>query len=154
MDNASSLAAAGASVAQNDKDLAAEWSRSSFDVRHRFSGDFSLELPFGQGRKWLNQRGVGSTTSFGGWMMNGTISVASGSRSRRSSRAPSTDVANGVNGTLRANYNGDADRDRRPDDRLQFFNTSAFSIPSRGDVRQLGRATSSRARARSRSTWG
>ena len=58
MDNASSLGGGGGVVAQNDKDLAAEWSRSSFDVRHRFSGDFSLELPFGQGRRWINQRGV------------------------------------------------------------------------------------------------
>ena len=57
MDNASSLGGGGGTVAQNDKDLAAEWGPSSFDVRHRFAADFSVELPFGQNRRWLNKEG-------------------------------------------------------------------------------------------------
>ena len=53
MDNASSLGAGGAVVAQNDHDLAAEWALSNFDQRHQFSANMTYELPFGVGRKWL-----------------------------------------------------------------------------------------------------
>ncbi len=137
MDNASSLGGGGGVVAQNDKDLAAEWSRSSFDVRHRFSGDFSLELPFGQGRRWVNREGWLNYV-VGGWMMNGTISVASGQPFTPLVTGAVTDVANGVNGTLRADYSGAPIAIDNPTT-LQFFNTSAFSIPRTGAYGNAGR---------------
>jgi trimeric autotransporter adhesin len=137
MDNASSLGGGGGVVAQNDKDLAAEWSRSSFDVRHRFSGDFSLELPFGQGRRWVNREGW-TNYVVGGWMMNGTISLASGQPFTPLVTGAVTDVANGVNGTLRANYSGAPIAIDDPTT-LLFFNTAAFSIPAAGSYGNAGR---------------
>ena len=59
-------------------------------------------------------------------------------RSPRACSATSSDVARGTNGTLRANYNGAADRDQRSDDDWLFFNTAAFSIPRAGHVRHRG----------------
>jgi trimeric autotransporter adhesin len=137
MDDASSLGGGGGVVAQNDKDLAAEWSRSSFDVRHRFSGDFSLELPFGQGRRWVNREGW-TNYVVGGWMMNGTISLASGQPFTPLVTGAVTDVANGVNGTLRANYDGSPIAIADPTT-LAFFNTAAFSIPAAGTYGNAGR---------------
>jgi trimeric autotransporter adhesin len=138
MDNASSLGGGGGGVvAQNDKDLLAEWSRSSFDVRHRFSGDFSLELPFGKGRKWLTHEGW-TDYVVGGWMMNGTISVASGQPFTPLVTGAVSDVANGVNGTLRANYDGSAISLSDPT-AVHFFNTAAFSVPATGTYGNAGR---------------
>ena len=38
---------------QDSANLGAEWGRSSFDVRHRFSVSFSYDVPFGFGDgKW------------------------------------------------------------------------------------------------------
>jgi trimeric autotransporter adhesin len=138
MDNASSLTGGGGGVvAQNDKDLDAEWSVSSFDVRHRFSGDFSLELPFGPGRRWLTKEGLASEM-FGGWMMNGTVSFSSGSPFTPRVTGAVSDVANGVNGTLRANYDGSAIALADPTVE-KFFNTSAFSVPASGTFGTAGR---------------
>ena len=36
-----------ATVAQDDHNLDAEWALSSFDRRHQFTADTSVELPFG-----------------------------------------------------------------------------------------------------------
>ena len=54
IDDASSVAGGGGTVAQNDQDLAAERGLSSFDQRHRFAGDFTIELPFGSNKRWFS----------------------------------------------------------------------------------------------------
>ena len=127
-DNASSLSGGGGgTVAQNDKDLAAEWGPSSFDVRHRLTVDFSYEFPFGPNRKWLSKEGWAGQI-FGGWMLNGNLAFSSGSRYTPRVTGAVGDVAGGVNGTLRANYNGQPIAIDSPTvDR--FFNTAAFSVP-------------------------
>jgi hypothetical protein len=129
-DNASSLGGGGGTVAQNDKDLAAEWGPSSFDVRHRVTIDFSYELPFGPNRKWLSKEGWAGQI-FGGWMLNGNLAFSSGSRYTPRVTGAVADVAGGVNGTLRANYNGEPVAIDNPTTD-QFFNTSAFSVPFAG----------------------
>ena len=129
-DDASSLGGGGGTVAQNDKDLAAEWGPSSFDVRHRLAIDFSYELPFGPNRKWLNKEGWAGEI-FGGWMLNGNVALSSGSRYTARVTGSVADVAGGVNGTRRANYNGDPIAIDNPTID-QFFNTSAFSVPIAG----------------------
>ncbi len=129
-DNASSLSGGGGTVAQNDKDLAAEWGPSSFDVRHRLAVDFSYELPFGPSRKWLNKEGWAGQV-FGGWMLNGNLAFSSGNRYTARVTGSVADVAGGVNGTRRASYNGDPIALANPTV-AQFFNTSAFSVPIAG----------------------
>jgi hypothetical protein len=130
MDDASSIGGGGAVVAQNDQDLAAEWGLSSFDQRHRFSANFTWELPFGPSRKWLAKEGLASTL-FGGWILNGTLSAASGSPFTARVVGDVTDVARGTNGTLRANYTGAQISLDNPT--LQrWFNTDAFTVPAAG----------------------
>ena len=52
---------------------------SPFDIRHAVKGDFIYELPFGRGQRWGS--GIGTKTNWllGGWGINGTFRVQSGS---------------------------------------------------------------------------
>ena len=55
-----------------------------------------------------------------------------------SSRFIATDIAQGTNGTLRANYDGSAIQVHDPTIDL-FFNTAAFSVPRAGTFGTAGR---------------
>jgi hypothetical protein len=139
MDNASSIGGGATVVAQNDQDLEAEWGLSSFDQRHRLTGNFSLELPFGPNRRWLTHEGLLGEL-FGGWMMNGTIQAASGTPFTARITGNVSDVARGTNGTLRADYTGA--RITVDDPTIQrFFNTAAFTIPAAGTFGNAARNT-------------
>jgi trimeric autotransporter adhesin len=130
MDDASSIGGGGAVVAQNDQNLAAEWGLSSFDQRHRFTGTFTWELPFGSNRKWLS----GSTAAahvFGGWILSGTFSAASGTPYTARVVNNVADVARGTTGTLRADYSGEPIVLSNPTI-AEYFNTAAFSLPPAG----------------------
>jgi hypothetical protein len=139
MDNASTVGGGAAVVAQNDKDLEAEWGLSSFDQRHRFTGNCTFELPFGPNRRWLTSGGVLGEV-FGGWILNGTVQAASGTPFTARVTGNVSDVSRGVNGTLRANYNGEPISLANPTTTL-FFDTAAFSIPAAGTYGNAARNT-------------
>jgi trimeric autotransporter adhesin len=132
MDNASSLGGGGGSgvVAQNDKDLEAEWGLSSFDQRHRLSADLNIELPFGPNRPWLNNGGMAAKI-LGGWSWSTNMVAASGTPFTARVSGNALDVARGTNGTLRADYNGQPIAIDNPTIQ-QYFNTAAFSVPAAG----------------------
>jgi hypothetical protein len=138
IDDASSIGGGAGVVAQNDLDLAAERGLSSFDQRHRFNGDFTLELPFGANKRWLNNGA--SAAILGSWVLNGSVQLASGTPFTARVLASAADVARGTNGTLRANYNGEPISIGDPTAAL-FFNTGAFSLPSAGTFGNAGRNT-------------
>jgi hypothetical protein len=129
-DNASSFGGGGGTVAQNDQDLDAEWGRSSFERRHSLNADYSVELPWGPGRPWLNHNGP-MARILGGWSWSGNYTLQSGGPFTPRVTGNFRDVGSGVNGTLRADYDGE---DIYIDDptSLRFFNTDAFSIPAPG----------------------
>jgi hypothetical protein len=130
-DNASSFGSGGGgTVAQNDQDLAAEWGRSSFERRHAASVDYTIELPWGPGRPWLNDTGLLAQV-FGGWSWSGNLALQSGAPFTARVTGSFIDVGSGVNGTLRANYDG-SDISIGDPTSLRFFNTDAFSIPLAG----------------------
>jgi hypothetical protein len=130
MDNASSLGAGGAVVAQNDQDLEAEWALSNFDQRHNVTGDVHYELPFGVGRRWLADGGFWAAI-VGEWTVDLTVSAFSGSPFTPRVVNATSSVSNGTSGSLRANYSGEPiSLDEAT--LLQFFNTGAFSIPDAG----------------------
>jgi hypothetical protein len=129
-DNASSIGGGGSTVAQDDRNLAAEWGLSSFDRRHQFSGNLSVELPFGPNRPWLNQPGLWESL-LRDWRFTATFTGQSGTPYTPRVAGAASDVARGTNGTLRANYDGQAISLADPTiDR--FFNTSAFRVPAAG----------------------
>jgi hypothetical protein len=130
MDNASSLGAGGAVVAQNDKDLASEWGVSSFDRRHQISGNLNVELPWGPNRRWLKDGGT-LAGLFGEWSAQVTVTVQSGTPLTARVLGASSDLLRGVNGSLRANYNGGPIQVSNPTID-EFFNITAFSAPGAG----------------------
>jgi len=129
-DNASSFGSGGGTVAQNDQDLNAEWGRSSFERRHALNADYTIELPWGPGRPWLNHNRWTSQI-FGGWSWSGNLVLQSGAPFTARVTGSFRDVSTGVNGTLRGDYNG-ADISVSDPTTLRFFNTEAFSIPAVG----------------------
>jgi hypothetical protein len=138
IDDASSIGGNSAVVAQNDEDLAAERGLSSFDQRHRFNGDITVELPFGANRRWL-QTGFPAAL-LGGWQLNATVQLASGTPFTARVLGDVADVARGTNGTLRADYSG-APIDLADPTTTSFFNTAAFTIPAAGTFGDAGRNT-------------
>lgn len=130
IDNASSIGGGAVVVAQNDLNLAAERGLSSFDQRHRFTGNFLVELPFGTGKKWLNHGGALEDV-FGDWQWSGNFTIASGLPFTPRILGAFTDVAQGVNGTLRADLTGTPIILSNPT-AVDWFNTAAFVAPPAG----------------------
>jgi hypothetical protein len=139
-DNASSLGGGGGGVvAQNDKDLEAEWGLSSVNQRHRLSANVTWELPFGSNRRWLSGGGWTSLV-LGGWLWSANVAVSSGTPYTARVMGDSTDVSRGTNGTLRADATGaDIAIDHPTVER--FFNTAAFRMPPPGAFGTAGRNT-------------
>src|SRR4029077_2526231 len=131
MDNASSLGAGGAVVAQNDKDLAAEWAPSTFDRRQQFSGNLYYELPWGPNRRWLNNGGS-LAGLFGEWSAQLTLTLQSGTPLTARLLGAASDLVRGVNGSRRANYDGGPVQLTDPTVD-EFFNVAAFSTPAPGE---------------------
>jgi hypothetical protein len=128
-DNASSIGS-GTVVAQDDRNLDAEWGLSSFDRRHQLSADVNVELPFGQNRPWLNNGGIRAAL-LENWRATATFTWQSGTPYTPRVRGAASDVSSGVNGTLRGNYTGEAVQVGDPTIDL-FFNTAAFTLPAAG----------------------
>jgi hypothetical protein len=129
IDDASSIGGGGVVVAQNDLDIAAERSLSSFDQRHRFTADYVYDLPFGKDRKWLNTAGTAQNI-LGGFLFSGNVTLASGTPFSPQFFGRATDLSRGVTGSARP--------DLAPGQSIQlgnptiqeWFNTAAFATPS------------------------
>jgi hypothetical protein len=138
IDDASSVGGAGGTVAQNDQDLEAERALSNFDQRHRFSADFTYDLPFGERKPWFNSGAPAAI--LGNWTFNGTLTLATGTPVTARVVGNALDVARGVNGTLRADYTGQPIDVADPTTSM-FFNTAAFTVPAAGQFGNAGRNT-------------
>ena len=130
MDNASTLGAGGAVVAQNDKDLNAEYALSNFDRRQQLSGNLYIELPWGPNRHWLKNGGA-LAAMFGEWAAQLTLTLQSGTPLTARVLGAASDLLRGVNGSLRADYNGVPIQLTNPTVD-EFFNVNAFTIPPPG----------------------
>lgn len=130
LDDASTIGGGATVVAQNDPDLQAERGASSFDVRHRFRGYWTYELPWGTNKRWLSSSGAAAKV-FGDWTLSGVANLQTGSPFTARVVGAFADVARGTNGTLRANYTGAPIQISDPGV-AQFFNTAAFTIPATG----------------------
>ncbi len=139
IDNASSIGGSGSVVAQNDLDLAAERGLSSFDQPHRLSVNYTYELPFGENRHFLATNNLASHI-LGDWQWMGTFTFASGLPYTARVLNAVSDVASGVNGTLRANLTGQPIALSNPT-LGEWFNTAAFTIPAAGQYGDAGRNT-------------
>jgi hypothetical protein len=128
IDDASSIGGGGGIiVAQNPFDIAADRGLSSFDQRHKFTGNWIYELPFGEGHRFL-QRGALSHI-LDGWQWSGDFTVGSGLYYSPRVLGNSLDINRGVSGSLRANVTGVPISLDSPST-LAWFNTAAFCSPA------------------------
>jgi len=130
IDNASTIGGGTTVPAQNAFDLAAERGLSYFDQRHRFTGDYLIELPFGHDRRWLTQSGF-LRDVFGDWQWSGDWTIASGFPFSPRILGNVENVSGGVNGTLRAQATGLPISVADPSV-SRWFNTAAFTLPPSG----------------------
>jgi outer membrane receptor protein involved in Fe transport len=144
IDDASGIGG-GLIVAQNDANLAAERSRSSFDQRHNFSTTFSYELPVGQNRKFFANASAKVLNFIAGWNINGSFTLAGGTPLTArilGNVSNNTGTAKGANNSLRADATGlPVSLPWTGRTSAQFFNTQAFAIPSPGQYGNAGRNT-------------
>lgn len=137
IDNASSIGGGATVVAQDPNNLAAERGLSSFDQRQRLSADWTFELPFGEGRKWLSRPGAMEKV-LGEWQWSGSLVFATGNPFTVRVLGNYLNVAQGTNGTLRADTTGEPFTIADPTV-LKWFNTAAFTLPTTGQFGNSGR---------------
>jgi hypothetical protein len=108
--------------AANEVGTGCEWGLSIFDVRHRVVSSILFELPFGDGKPFL-QSGVGAAI-LGGWQLTNIMSLSSGFP-----RDPATgqDRAN-TGSTNRPDTVSGQDPNDGPKTIDEWFNTAAFVI--------------------------
>lgn len=130
IDNASSIGGATGVPAQNDLDLKAEEGNSAFDVRHKLTGNWVMELPFGPNRAFLTKGGFWSK-ALDGFSLSGDFTFATGTYFTPHFSATVAETSTGTNNSLRP--------DRiftqsitGPQTIRQWFNPAAFAPPANG----------------------
>ena len=118
-------------VAQDDQNIDAEWARSSFEQRHRVTLSANYRFPFGPNERWLRNGGPWAGIA-GGWRVSANFSANSGRPQTVTVSGAGRDIASGINGALRADYNGQTVAIANPTID-QWFNTAAFSVPEGGE---------------------
>ena len=116
--------------AQNTRDLESWEGPSDFDIRHRFVGNFIVELPFGPGKPMLEDGVAGKI--LGGWLLSGIYSARSG-------RAFTVTQGNnnvGADQTGMPNLTGDPEGPRTV---ARWFNPAAFTPVPSGTFGNAGR---------------
>ena len=99
IDDAGSVGGTSTVVAQNWQNLAAEEGNSSFDQRHKVSGTYLYELPFGKDKQWLT---AGTPARiFEGFSVSGSFTFATGTPLTPSYQAAESSVECGTAGSLR-----------------------------------------------------
>jgi hypothetical protein len=129
IDNASSIGGGAVVVAQNDQDLGAERGLSSFDQRHRFTGDYLYQLPFGKDKKWLNSSSFGERV-LSQITFSGNVTVASGHPFSPRFFGSGSDLSRGTLGTVRPDLVPGASLTVDHPTIQQWFNTAAFTAPT------------------------
>jgi Carboxypeptidase regulatory-like domain/TonB dependent receptor len=63
---------------QDPHNVRANYGRSNFDFRHRFTLSTIYELPFGRGRRFMSDAGSFAETAAGGWQLTSIVTAQSG----------------------------------------------------------------------------
>lgn len=111
---------------QNEYNLNADRSVSSYDTPHNFVGSFVYELPFGKGKPISSSNAV-LNYIIGGWQVNGILQLRSGLPFHVTVPGDIANVGN-PNTYMRANVVGDWRLENRSVQ--SWFNTRAFATPA------------------------
>ncbi len=115
---------------QNGRDLEAWEAASNFDIRHRVVANFIAELPFGEGKPFV-QDGIGRHI-LGGWLVSGIYSARTG---RPFTVTQGTNNV-GAGATGLPNLAGDP---KGPETVEQWYNLAAFQQVPAGTFGNAGR---------------
>jgi hypothetical protein len=135
IDNADSEGSSAGVGAQNWQDLNAEEGNGSIDQRHKVTGTYLYELPFGQD-KALVTGGVGSHI-LEGLSVSGSFTFATGTPLSPYYAAEVTSIACGTGGTFRPNLNLGSSATSGGSLR-NWFNTAAYSEPQSNSAYPCG----------------
>jgi hypothetical protein len=123
---------------QDSQNRAAEWGRSAFDVRHRFSLGLVWDVPYD------DTRGGVAGALLGNWQVSGVITLQSG-RPFTVAMLPEIDVSNTGRANLGFGYNDrpnvTGDPSLADGTAERWFNTDAYSFPTFGTFGNSGRNT-------------
>jgi hypothetical protein len=142
IDDAASVGGNGHNVPQNSFDLFAERALSNFDVRNKLVINHTYEFPFGEQRHFLNRGGIAARI-MGDWQISGVTTIQSGSPlSAQVAGNQSNNNGSGIFASERPDVTGEpVSLPRSERTTLDFFNTSAFSLPPSGELGTAGRNT-------------
>lgn len=129
IDDASSVGGSGGYTVQNDLDLGAEESNSSFDHRQSFNVGFILEPPFGPNRAFLNKGGVWAHI-LDGYSISGTFTTSTGGYASPQYTGTSAELEVGTDYLRPNRVPGQSIKGAGT--RTAWFNTAAFSAPVAG----------------------
>ncbi len=128
IDDASSIGGGESVVAQDPFDISVDRGLSSFDQRHKFTGTWIYDLPFGDNRRFVPK---GSWSHIlGGWQWSGDFSIGSGLYFTPRVLGGGLDIGRGVSGSLRANLVAGQSISVIYPTTLKWFNTAAFCTPN------------------------
>lgn len=128
IDDASSIGGTSTVVAQNWQDIAADEGNSNFDVRHRVSGYYLYELPFGKDKFYFTT-GMASHI-LEGFSISGSFVFATGTPLTPTLQASQLDVARGTTGTQRPDRVRGVALMSGGGSLHQWFNPNAFTLPA------------------------
>ncbi len=128
IDDASSIGGGGSVVAQDPFFIFADRGLSSFDQRHKFTGNWILDLPFGESRRFVTKGALSHI--LGGWQWSGDFMVGSGLYFTPRVLGGGLDISRGVSGSLRANVIAGQSISVSDPTALKWFDTAAFCSPS------------------------
>lgn len=115
----------GGAFPQNSYDYGAERGDSMFDVRHRFVGYLTYELPVGKGKKYMNQAGIVNGV-LGGWQVNTILTKQTGTTIQVSG----PDIHGTGSFNMRPDCIGNARSGASNDPRTGFWlSSAAFALP-------------------------
>jgi hypothetical protein len=127
IDNANSEGTSTSVGAQNWQNLNAEEGNSSLDQRHKVSGTYLYELPFGPDKFWFTSGTASHILE--GFSVSGSYTFATGTPLNPYYAAEVSSVACGTAGTLRPNLNPGVPVTAGGGSLKQWFNPAAYSEP-------------------------
>jgi hypothetical protein len=113
---------------QNWQNIKAEEGNSSFDVRHKVSGTYLYELPFGKDKFWVTSGTASHILE--GFSVSGTFTFATGTPLTPYYPAAVSDVAQGTTGTLRPDHVPGVSPTAGAGSARKWFNVAAFQQPT------------------------
>jgi len=133
IDNAGAVGSVGGVGVQNWTNLMDEEGNSSLDVRHKVTGTYLYELPFGQDKRWVTTGGGSHILE--GFSISGNFTFATGTPLTPVFSASETSVACGTGGTFRPNLTG---MPLNLSSGRQWFSPGAFNEPTADPQYQCG----------------